>query len=629
MEQRAASVFDTCLEQALQDAEPLMASMCNAALASLRVQLLDPSNAHNEPLLRQAQSQLQSKKASLPAAYAHRLRQAAFLIAEGKRADYHQLMGGEALSDGNGLESEVLRAQIEWGRVQINLLQQTEQSLMGLERVYRPLRKITRYWRNGNPLHHTLYLDRLQATFHDQGITTDVTSLFLSDMVGVMADHLQTSYHRIMHLAMNSYAELLAKAEAKKRVAKDNTRSFAHKARGLFNIPAHCPVGAVRAYKMLIPVMERLALQDETFWLDSAHPSRVLTQTIINKATALKEGGGHADPQFPSLVSDAVETLSALREPKAADFANALERFGVSVKPRAAVADGSHSGYSSSMLAESQWGASDLMSISPESGFLEPITAMGGLEGAVSAPVPLAAAPVVGSAKLTLDRMEQDVMEMVAMSVHSFDADPAVLTALTNAWPKVLLQAAQRAGEDSPHFRAYKQVVPQVLALAGANAGVGVHSEADVLIPSLLTRLKSGLTGIGWMPERIAPVLTAVAHMAPSAIVELQSVQEEEVAPVALRVQEPFVMDAAVAKPMSAVAVTGKEVGNVLHIAGQAIQTGVRLAFLSQGEWVTKELSWTNAQSTMFLFTAGDGASQSITRRMLEKMVQEHAVRPV
>ena len=49
---------------------------------------------------------------------------------------------------------------------------------------------------------------------------------------------------------------------------------------------------------------------------------------------------------------------------------------------------------------------------------------------------------------------------------------------------------------------------------------------------------------------------------------------------------------------------------------------------LSQGEWVTKQLSWSNPQATMFLFTAGDGASQSITRRMLEKLEVEQAVRP-
>ena len=313
MEQRAASVFDTCLEQALQQAEPLMVAMGNAALASLREKMLDAGNANIQILLQNAIDQLKSRREELPACYAQRLRQAAFLIAEGKRTDYHQLMGGHVVDEGL-LESDVLRTQIEWGRVQINLLQQTEQSLMGLEQVYRPLRKITRYWRNGNPLHHTIYLDSLQAALHDQRIATEVTSLFLADMVGVMAGHLQINYRRIMSLAMNSYAELLSKAEAKRLAAKDSNKSFALRARQLFVFPENTPAGAVRAYKALIPVMDRLSTRDVSFWDDAAHPARLLLQTIVDKATALKEQGGVSSyPQFPRLVSESVETLSALR----------------------------------------------------------------------------------------------------------------------------------------------------------------------------------------------------------------------------------------------------------------------------------------------------------------------------
>ncbi|TDS78178.1 DUF1631 family protein [Comamonas sp. JUb58] len=670
MEQRAVSVFDTCLEQALHEAEPLMAAMCNAALASLGAQLSSYSNAEDQQLLLHAQSQLTSKKAHLPLAYALRLRQAVFAIAEGKREDYHAQMSGQIQADGLLEDRNALRAQIEWGRMQINLLQQTEQSLTGLERVYRPLRKITRYWRNGNPLHHTVYLDSLQATLSDVEISADATALFLPDMVGVMADHLQTSYQRIMTLAMNSYAELLAKAELKRRVAKDNTRSFVQRTKTLFDIPAHCPVGAVRAYKTLIPVMERMAAQDSSFWIDADHPARMLVQTIVDKATVLKEEGrALSDPQFPQLVTETVETLSALAQPTAADFAQALSRFGVRIKPRlsSALQDVDDSGYSSSMLLESQWGASGLISISPESdwGQLAQLQAERELLPPAPQAVPLqatasAAAPVAAPEKgapNALEQIESDVMLRLATSLHSFDVDPALLAALTGAWPKVLLQAAERSGQDSSHYRAYQEAVDDVLALAGANASASMHSDADMLIPSLLTRLKSGLTSIGWMPERIAPVLTAVAQMAPSALVELQMVQEEgrhavpavagplsaSAAPISLSpapspsawAQLPDAVDA-IGEDEPAIIVTGSmldaprpdSVG--LWIGGKRLEAGVWLEFLGQGGgWVPKQLSWTNARATMFLFVASGGASQSITRRMLEKLAQEQAVRPV
>lgn len=680
MEQRAVSVFDTCLEQALHEAEPLMAAMCNAALASLGAQLSSYSNAEDQQLLLYAQSQLASKKAQLPLAYALRLRQAVFSIAEGKREDYHAQMGGQGQADGLLEDRNALRAQIEWGRMQINLLQQTEQSLTGLERVYRPLRKITRYWRNGNPLHHTVYLDSLQATLSDVEISAEATALFLPDMVGVMADHLQTSYQRIMTLAMNSYAELLARAELKRRAAKDNTRSFVQRIKTLFDIPAHCPVGAVRAYKTLIPVMERMAADDGSFWSDTDHPARVLVQTIVDKATVLKEEGrALSDPQFPQLVTETVETLSALAQPSATDFAQALSRFGVRLKPRlsSALQDVDDSGYASSMLLESQWGASGLISISPESdwGQLAQLQAeredvpqpaprpkpapVQHARSATPSDMSLAqAAPgQSNSAPTSLEQIEAEVMLRLATSLHSFDVDPALLAALTGAWPKVLLQAAERSGQDSSHYRAYQEAVDDVLALAGANASASMHSDADMLIPSLLTRLKSGLTSIGWMPERIAPVLTAVAQMAPSALVELQMVQEEgrhavpavagplsaSAAPISLSpapspsawAQLPDAVDA-IGEDEPAIIVTGSmldaprpdSVG--LWIGGKRLEAGVWLEFLGQGGgWVPKQLSWTNARATMFLFVASGGASQSITRRMLEKLAQEQAVRPV
>ena len=115
--------------------------------------------------------------------------------------------------------------------------------------------------------------------------------------------------------------------------------------------------------------------------------------------------------------------------------------------------------------------------------------------------------------------------------------------------------------------------------------------------------------------------------MAPSAIVELQAVQEEEVAPAQAEgpLDSTLVLSAAVAQPTRSVT---DPADKAFRLCGQALQAGMQFAFLSQGEWVTKQLSWSNPQATMFLFTAGDGASQSITRRMLEKLEVEQAVRP-
>ena len=649
MEKRGASVFDTCLEQALHGAEQLMTSMVDAAIEAVKAQMLSPSNTQVESLLRQAQMRLQSKRESLALVYALYLRQAAYRVAHGDRGTSGSENRHLAGIDGQ-LESEVLKAQIEWGRLQIDLLQQTEQSLLELEGVYRPLYKITQFWRHGNPLHYTVYLDSLQLSLADQAMPHVEVGLYLPAMVQVISAHLQDNYRKITGLALNSYGDLLAKAALKKKEAKTSILTFASKAKRLFHLPSHCPVGAVKAYKALLPVMERLADTDSSLWADAEHPARVLVQGIIDKSIALKQGYLEPDPQFPQAVADVVQRLTATREPTAADFTYALASLGPSLLslPPTDAQDGQESEYSSSLMVDSEWGVSELVSVSPYAEPAELVEAA----AAIVAPVPVQSASPVVNAEVnrlaTLEKLEREVASMVAKHAANMDVDPLVMGMLIQTWPQVLLQAVVDTGERSAHFASYRQVVPEVLALARSRTGVGVHTDADMLIPSVLTRVEAGLVSAGWDAVRIAPVLTAIGHMAPSAIVELQTRQEEVlVSAVGLKMAEPFQLDETVATPAAApvepvvvaraasipetvvdTAMPEKAASGLL-LGGSTLQPGGRFAFLSQGAWVVKQLTWANPQATMFLFTADDGASQSITRRMLERLELARAVRPV
>ena len=56
---------------------------------------------------------------------------------------------------------------------------------------------------------------------------------------------------------------------------------------------------------------------------------------------------------------------------------------------------------------------------------------------------------------------------------------------------------------------------------------------------------------------------------------------------------------------------------------------GEWVEFTSQNRLVRTQLTWMSPHNTLFLFTAVDGSTQSMTRRMLDKLSAEGALRKI
>ncbi|WP_460482577.1 hypothetical protein [Comamonas humi] len=427
----ASSVFDRCVAQALEEAAPLMASLCDAAL---RQPAADPW--------------LRDKRGALPASFASRLKLAVRFAAQDLQDAY------QALLDDCG--------ESNWGPAAMRLYQRTADSLADLESIYRPLRKQTADWRHGNPLRPEVYLDTLHSTLLDQGIAAGEPPAFLDAMVEVLGEYLARSYAAIAEQARAECGQQLQQAEHKRAEAHSPARQFARRVRPFFAIPRHCPVGAIRAYKELLPVLERVAASEPAFFDDPQHAARCLVQAIVDQAVALKNAGAvEAFPQFSVQVNATLAFLSDLTHPTADDFARELPRYSAEA-------------------------------------------------------------------------------------------------------------AEQSQPQDAP-----------VSEWGGSGWSASLHAEAG------------GDSGHGFLAS-------------------MQSIQPAEPAPV--------VVEATVAEPES------EYLPKPLP-ADWSLEPGAMLEFLSQGQWLSRQLSWVSPQRTMFLFTATDGTSQTITRRMLDKLAREQAVR--
>ena len=60
-----------------------------------------------------------------------------------------------------------------------------------------------------------------------------------------------------------------------------------------------------------------------------------------------------------------------------------------------------------------------------------------------------------------------------------------------------------------------------------------------------------------------------------------------------------------------------------------ALVAGVWVELITDHGAVRTQLTWANPHGTLFLFTAADGSTQSMTRRMLDRLVSEGSLRVV
>jgi hypothetical protein len=149
-----------------------------------------------------------------------------------------------------------------------------------------------------------------------------------------------------------------------------------------------------------------------------------------------------------------------------------------------------------------------------------------------------------------------------------------------------------------------------------------VGSDAQRLaaaLPGMRETLRHGLLGIGRSEEHVQSFLARLQERHDEVLALAQAAAEEQAPPAEAEAPPQHVdidldMDA------------GAPAQPVAH-ATAAFSIGDWFELLSQRRAVRTQLTWASPHQTLFLFTAPDGSTQSMTRRMCDKLMAEGSLR--
>lgn len=241
-------------------------------------------------------------------------------------------------------------------------------------------------------------------------------------------------------------------------------------------------------------------------------------------------------------------------------------------------------------------------------------------------------------------RVRQEVQQfeglgLVAVELQEF---------LMGPWSQVVAQSrlGERAAEADPG--GYFALVPELLwsaqpALARQNLG-----RLTRLIPLLLGRLREGLKTIDFPPiltsaflEKLIvlhqaayrPATVPEAPPAPVSVADPSAQEHEDLESAWLAPQEArasgFLTLPPQAGPDADAPTEPDGLPQFAPVDAVPLGLGAWVELLSDGRWVRTQLTWASPHGSLFLFTGADGSTQSMTRRMRDRLVAEGSLRVV
>jgi len=348
-----------------------------------------------------------------------------------------------------------------------------------------------------------------------------------------------------------------------------------------------------KAIERLEPALLRLVIVDPRFFIDKAHPARLLLSEISQRGLAF---GSESDPDFDAFLLSLqrhVSPLAVLNIEGAQPFETALN------------------------LLRKDWDK-------PE------------VRDSLSSHIQSAAA-VLGYAEernllasqMTASLMDSPDLRKVPVGVMDFVCGP---------WSQVMAEAQLKAPAGSGDPGGYKALVNELLWSAQPELTRKDMGRLTKLVPRLLSGLREGLGLIGYPSTKTSAffdVLMKQHHQAfrqqakdeaasPTGLDEsLLGSQDHWVAPAEAKASGFMVYaeeeSVDVPKPVPVIAAP-------LSIP---LAVGAWVELHVAGAWQRVQLSWISPHGTMYLFTNGGGKTQSMTQRFYERLLSEGKLRVV
>ena len=340
-----------------------------------------------------------------------------------------------------------------------------------------------------------------------------------------------------------------------------------------------------QAVKSLEPALKQLVHYDGRFFTDSNHPARRLLDELTQRSLAFTAETEPGFSRFMRLVTEAVGHLSAHEVKDAGPFDTVL-------KALQSAWDTQEQKIKVHQEAEqkAKWQAEQRELLAE---------------------------------KIAADIRKLPDVDKVPSDVLDFAAGP---------WADVVALAQVMRGDDSQDDdpSGYLALVPVLLWTAQPDLTRQETDRLNEAIPGLLAKLRKGLKTINYPAAQTSAFLQRLVALhqaafekpAPAALAPAPATDEPEVVSEVAELAEP--PEASAAAPQDS-AQTPLDTPD--PYADFVIGAWVEL--VTNGRVVRTQLTWASPHGTLFLFTAPDASTQSMTRRMRDKLAAEGSLRVV
>lgn len=344
----------------------------------------------------------------------------------------------------------------------------------------------------------------------------------------------------------------------------------------------------------------RLVEQDATFFDKPQHSARLLLDELTARSLWFVSESALGFRHFIEVAETAAAKLSGLPQINAQMFELALQ------------------------FVREQWPPDGALGVAmPLSAFAEPVSTSQGL---MTSALGLLERP--SAQGLIQSRSDTRSIAQTIRNLPSAQGVPEdILDFVTGPWAEVVARAKQRQSTDSERDPGgYLALVPSLLWSVSAKAAKDT-ARLVALAPRLQRRLARGLQSVGRSEVEIAALAARIGSLQ-QRVLDMGKAEPNkpqiESAPVPGQQVQSFQQ----MKPASAMAPEIEVPAESMSESGKAVpEAGVQWAL---GTWVElrnerqqlrTQLTWVSPQQSLFLFTAEDGSTQSMTRRMRDKLL--------
>ncbi|MDA8456406.1 DUF1631 domain-containing protein [Acidovorax sp. GBBC 3334] len=343
-----------------------------------------------------------------------------------------------------------------------------------------------------------------------------------------------------------------------------------------------------RALQNLRPALQRLVRHDRRFFTDDQHPARRLLDVLTQRALSFDSEDVDDFSGFVRLMDLAVDHLANGDTRNAEAFSTALAGL------------------------EAGWSAQDRQRQDRED-----------------------AARAVALELTRREELARRVAEDIRALAKTDDVPQDIVDFAAGPWADVVANAqAGQAGTGDPDPGGYLALVPELFWLAQPAAAAQEPERLATTITRMLGTLRQGLDSVGHAEDMTSTILERVAALHQTAAEHASRygpgpLEDDApdtggslLGPDADGHEEDMTGDGEEGSAPPADAATAPGVDGVADLA---IGTWVEL--VTNHRAVHTQLTWASPHHTLFLFTAPDGSTQSMTRRVRDKLMGEGALK--